>query len=279
MVRMFDSALFSRIGDVGLLIEVVNTVVQIRGFDNAVDILGDVLRSPQKFKKNQVEKIRGFQKEIFKQWLTALVNEGDYAKGLDVYDRAGKALVDDPEIHLLGVKLALSFNDWETAEKILRSHQFPIDYTDQVKNLESQIAQIKSQQYEKQYAEDKIVIHFAPGSSYIPVTAVLNQSVTLNFVVDTGASVVTIPTSAARALGIDVESVPIRQLITAGAIITAREITLDSIQIGNWTEKNVTAFIIDMPDQSGAGLLGLNYLHRFRMDLNAKSGILTLTPR
>lgn len=273
---IFDASLFSRIGDVGLLTDVLSAVVQIRGFENTVNILEDVLQKPRNFNKIQVNQIRQFQKEMYKQWLSALANDGEYAKGLDVYRRSEGAFVDDPEIHLLGAKFALSFDDWETALKILRSHQFPIEFTDQVKALESRIAQIKSEQFQE---EDKIVIHFAPGSGRIPVTAVLNQAINQNFIVDTGASMVTISTQTARRLGIDVETVPVRQLITAGGMITAPEVTLDSIQIGGWVEKNVNAFIIDMPDQSGAGLLGLNYLHRFRMELNTQAGVLTLTPR
>jgi len=273
---IFDADLFSRIGDVGLMIDVLNTVIQVRGFENAADILEGVIRAPQGFNKTEVTQIRQFQKELYAQWLTALANAGDYTKGMDAYHRAEADLVDDPQIHLLGAKFALSFNDWSTAENILRSHQFPIDLADQVKALENQIAQLKAEQFQE---EDKIVIHFAPGSNRIPVTAVLNGSTDQNFIVDTGASVVTISMEAARKLGIDVKEVPVHHLVTASGLTIAPEITLDSIQIGGWTEKNIKAFIMDMPDQSGAGLLGLNYLHRFRMELNTQAGVLTLTPR
>jgi predicted aspartyl protease len=67
--------------------------------------------------------------------------------------------------------------------------------------------------------------------------------------------------------------------MTASQVISAPEVTLETIQIGGWVEHNIDAFILDMPDQYGVGLLGLNYLNRFKMDVNAKSGTLTLTPR
>jgi predicted aspartyl protease len=90
---------------------------------------------------------------------------------------------------------------------------------------------------------------------------------------------VTIPSAAARNLGIDVDAAPVRQLMTATQVIAAPEVTLETIQIGEWIEHNIDAFILDMPEQNGVGLLGLNYLNRFKMDVNAKSGTLTLTPR
>jgi clan AA aspartic protease (TIGR02281 family) len=98
--------------------------------------------------------------------------------------------------------------------------------------------------------------------------------------VDTGASMVTIPTAAAEKLGIAINgATQLRKLITAGGVIEAPQVILHSIQLDGWTEYNVTAYIVDMPSQSGVGLLGLSYLKRFRMDLNTSSGILTLAPR
>jgi len=279
VARIFDSVLLSRIGDVGLLTDALNAVVESRGSENALDVLEGVLRKPQEFNKTKINQLKALQKELYKQWLTTLVNEGEYAKGIKAYYRAEEAFVDDPEIHILGVKLALSFNDWKTAQKILRSRKFPLDFADQVKNLEGQIAQLKLKESDQYQEKEKIVIQFEPGAANIPVAAVLNQSLAQNFVVDTGATRVTIPSISARKLGIDIESAPVHQLITAGAVISAPEVTLESIQIGPWIEHDVKAFIVDLPDQYGTGLLGLNYLNRFRMEVNSKTGTLTLTPR
>ena len=48
--------------------------------------------------------------------------------------------------------------------------------------------------------------------------------------------------------------------------------------LDGWTEHNISAFVVDLPEHSGVGLLGLNFLNRFQMDLNAKAGLLTLYP-
>jgi len=128
-------------------------------------------------------------------------------------------------------------------------------------------------------SKDKVIIRFSPGSGQIRASGVLNNRQNQNFVVDTGASVVTIPSATAKALGIDSRSAPRRKVITAGGVIEAPEVVLDAIQLDGWIEYDVTAYIVDLPNQNGLGLLGLNYLNRFRMDVNHESGELTLEPR
>ncbi|MBC2717160.1 MAG: hypothetical protein HF978_17785 [Desulfobacteraceae bacterium] len=273
IVSIFDGKVLSAAGDVSLLIDVLTFSDQVNGPEHSIDIIEEVLGDPEGFNEGQVYQIRQFQKELYRKWLTLLTNDKDYSRGIEVYQQAANFFIDDPEIHLLGVKLALVFDDWKTAQEILYSHKFPIDLTDQVRTLGGQIKELKFQ-------GNKIVVRFFPGSGRIPVTGVLNNRLNQNFVIDTGASMVTIPTAAVKKLGIEInDSTPIRELITAGGVIEAPQIILHSIQLDGWTEYNITAYVIDMPDQSGFGLLGLNYLNRFRMDLNAKSGVLTLAPR
>ena len=273
VVSVFDSKVLSAIGDGSFLIDVLTFGDQINGPEYSIDVIEYVLAGAGDFNDSQAYQIRQFRKALYRKWLTRLMDEGAYSKGLAAYQQVADSLIDDPAFHLLGVKLALVFNDWETAEEILNSHRFPIDLTDQVRILEGQIKELKFQ-------ENKIVVRFSPGAGRIPVTGVLNNRLRQNFIVDTGASMVTIPWAAARKLGVEIDgSTPLRKLTTAGGMIEAPQIILQSIQLDGWVEYNITAYVLDMPDQSGFGLLGLNYLNRFRMDLNTKSGILTLAPR
>ncbi|MCK5503929.1 MAG: hypothetical protein KAJ10_02135, partial [Thermodesulfovibrionia bacterium] len=57
------------------------------------------------------------------------------------------------------------------------------------------------------------------------------------------------------------------------------EVIIDAIEINGWVEYDISAVILDMPGRPGQGLLGLNYLGRFEMDLKPEEGILLLTPR
>jgi clan AA aspartic protease (TIGR02281 family) len=137
----------------------------------------------------------------------------------------------------------------------------------------------KIQKNGNETGNEKIIIRFSPDSGQIRAKGVLNNRLNQNFAMDTGASMVTIPSSAAKALGLDTRSAPRRKVITAGGVIEAPEVVLDALEFNGWIEYDVTAYIIDLPEQAGLGLLGLNYLNRFRVDVNAASGELTLEPR
>jgi predicted aspartyl protease len=71
----------------------------------------------------------------------------------------------------------------------------------------------------------------------------------------------------------------VRSVTTAAGIIEAPEVVLPSIKLDDWEVADITALVIDIPNQPDLGLLGLNFLERFRMDLNTEKGILILEPR
>jgi len=128
--------------------------------------------------------------------------------------------------------------------------------------------------------EGKIVLRFRPGSRTVPVMAGLGDIMTQRFLIDTGASIVTVPAETARRLGIDLSNnLPRRLFYSATGVQNAIEVTLPSIELNGWMVENVTALVVDLPGQPGVGLLGMNYLSNFRMDLNTDDGILMLAPR
>jgi clan AA aspartic protease (TIGR02281 family) len=161
--------------------------------------------------------------------------------------------------------------DWKEAERMLYSRNYPPVFQDRYELLALRISEIKGQ-------EEKIVIRFHPGSSAIPVTALINGTIRHDFLVDTGASMVTIPSSSADSLGLEIANGE-RNLSTAGGMVKAHEVTIATLEIEGWVEYNVRAYVLDLPGRPGVGLLGLNYLGRFRMDLKTDEGTLMLTPR
>jgi clan AA aspartic protease (TIGR02281 family) len=98
--------------------------------------------------------------------------------------------------------------------------------------------------------------------------------------IDTGASLVTVPTETVHRLGIDLsDSLPRRLFYSATGVQNAVEVTLPFIEIDGWLVEDIQALVVDLPGQPGVGLLGMNYLRNFRMDLNTDEGLLTLSPR
>ena len=112
----------------------------------------------------------------------------------------------------------------------------------------------------------------------VVIQATLNNKKAVKFVVDTGASYTMISSAVAKDLDIDLNqnqrTMPFQ---TANGLIQAPLTNLDSIAVGGMEIKNLTAAVHDaVPDPQVAGLLGLNFLSNFRMDIDTQKGLLHL---
>jgi clan AA aspartic protease (TIGR02281 family) len=110
------------------------------------------------------------------------------------------------------------------------------------------------------------------------IQAMLNKTTPAKFVVDTGASYTMISSALAQELSIDLTQVKrTMPFQTANGLIQAPLTNLDSITVGGMEIKNLTAAVHDaVPDPNVAGLLGLNFLSNFRMDIDTQHGMLHL---
>jgi len=102
--------------------------------------------------------------------------------------------------------------------------------------------------------------------------------VKIDMVLDTGASLTMIPPYIARGLGYNPARSRKRvQLITASRIETAPVITLEAIELLGQRIEEVDVVCKNLPPQSRAeGLLGVNFLDNFDIDLYYKQGKLKL---
>lgn len=178
----------------------------------------------------------------------------------------------DPDLALIEVELWIDEADWRNAEAVLSSMVFPARSRDRVALLERRISELRG-------AEGKVVIRFRPGASSITTYADV-AGVRQLFVIDTGASYTSIPWSTVRSLGIRVDAdTPRRELRTASDVITAPVVVLPTVTLGGVTVEGVEATVLDLPGSDDVGLLGLNFLGAFRVDLDRAEGTLTLEPR
>jgi clan AA aspartic protease (TIGR02281 family) len=271
IANIFDAQILIEAGDIELLLNVTRATAQSFGFEEAIGLAENVADALPAMSATESRLVTKIFSELYQNWITVLFNQGNLQEAWRAYRLGSRRLPDDVYIHLMGVQLALAENNWADAEELLARREYPASLNDKVKNLQNQIADLKAQ-------EGKIVINFDPGSSQIPVTAVLNRSSYQKFIVDTGASMVTIPSATAQELGLPIPN-PKRKVFTAGGVQYAPEVTLSSITIEGWEVRDVRALVLDIPNQPDWGLLGLNYLQRFRMDMNTEEGVLLLEPR
>ena len=136
----------------------------------------------------------------------------------------------------------------------------------------------RSQETSRPVSFDKASVPFQKRGAVVIVPATLNEKAAARFVVDTGASYTMISQATARELEIDLEKkLPTIPFQTANGIIQAPLVNLSSIDVGGLQVKDLTAAVHDVfPDASISGLLGLNFLSNFRMDIDTQNGVLHL---
>lgn len=116
----------------------------------------------------------------------------------------------------------------------------------------------------------------ADARGHFITTAAVN-GISLRFLVDTGASVVTLSAADARRAGVSYLKGPRGLLQTANGVVSAYRVKLDTITLGPITLHNVDGVVIDNDMMGGVALLGLSFLNRTEMRRDGDT--MTLTRR
>jgi len=98
----------------------------------------------------------------------------------------------------------------------------------------------------------------------------------VRFLVDTGATFVSLPTAEAKRLGIDYRRGARGRIQTANGVVEVYRVKLDSVRVGDIEAHNVDAVVSD-GDTLGLTLLGTSFLNRVQMQQDGLS--MTLTQR
>jgi aspartyl protease family protein len=102
------------------------------------------------------------------------------------------------------------------------------------------------------------------------------NGVSASFLVDTGASVVTLPSSLARRANINLERATPITIATANGRAQAYRVVLNSIKVGSLTANMVEAVVVD-DGKLPVGLLGMSFLNL--MEMRREGDSLTLLQR
>jgi len=125
-----------------------------------------------------------------------------------------------------------------------------------------------------------VSINFDP-EDHIFCRGLIDGKVWVDFIVDTGASITSIPLSSAKALGINVKHINRRARIsTASGELDVPYISVETLDVGGLVVKQPHILIHDLPAaNAGYGLLGLNFLDKFVYKIDHQSGRMTIRPR
>ena len=100
------------------------------------------------------------------------------------------------------------------------------------------------------------------------------NGVGVHFLVDTGASYVSMNTGDAKRLGIDYSSGQKMRMSTANGVTPAYKVKLDEVRVGDIALDNVDA-IVQEGDALPIMLLGMSFLNRMEMQRNGETMVLT----
>jgi aspartyl protease family protein len=115
----------------------------------------------------------------------------------------------------------------------------------------------------------------ADTRGHFVTTGAINGN-TIQFLVDTGATAVTLSSSDARHLGINYRAGPRSYTQTANGVVPAYRVKLDSVRLGDITANNVDAVVIE-GNGLPVALLGMSFLNRMEMKRDGLT--MTLTKR
>ena len=121
----------------------------------------------------------------------------------------------------------------------------------------------------------QVSIQRRDGSALVP--ARINGESVGVFILDTGASYTSVSTAIANRLGIPTGGASVR-LATASGIIQAPLVVVDEVDVGGAVARHVPVVVHDLPGMPSnvAGLLGISFLERFRVNLDIGSSLLLL---
>ena len=97
---------------------------------------------------------------------------------------------------------------------------------------------------------------------FLTTAAVNGRSV--RFLIDTGATVITLSRADARRIGLDYRSGTPTSAMTVNGAVRGWRVSLDSVRVGGMTVRDVEAIVLDA-DTLPVGLLGMSFLDRFDM--------------
>ncbi len=111
------------------------------------------------------------------------------------------------------------------------------------------------------------------------VTVVFNDKHTQEMIVDSGASMVSLPRDTAARLGVrpsDTDPTITLQLAD-GSTIQGTVVTVESIRVGTFTAKDVKCTVLGPEATNALALLGMSFLGNFKFEIDADAGTLEMT--
>jgi aspartyl protease family protein len=207
--------------------------------------------------EEQVESSRAKLAESRESYIEHLLGTREIVNGVEQKDAVAAA---DPQVKAALAKLSKDGNE------------FALEPLGSFYRAQKELATLESQ-----VLSDTIAARVESGNLF--VSTQINGEHTIEMVVDSGASVVTLPYEMAVKAGLKPKDTdPDMQLqIADGSIISGKQITIPSLRVGKFTVENVEAAVLGPEAVSATPLLGMSFLSKFETKIDSERGQLILS--
>ncbi len=114
----------------------------------------------------------------------------------------------------------------------------------------------------------KFLIPLTRKGNIITVDGIVNGRDTVKFILDTGAEITLIPRSIVQQSAISLDSSIATKVSGIGGTIIAPLVKIGSLKVGGAEVRNLDGLIIENDLLPGQGLLGANFLGKFRVEID-----------
>ena len=121
---------------------------------------------------------------------------------------------------------------------------------------------------EQEIFSESVPLDVRSGSLYVDVVV---GNKTARMVVDSGATLISLPSNTAAQLGIKVplDARELRLVMADGRSIPGRLVTLGRVRVGEFEAENVDAAVLDPAAVGAEPLLGMSFLGNFKFEIDA----------
>ncbi len=180
--------------------------------------------------------------------------------------------------YLLGLMTLASSGQMDQAAEFLRKAvQLDKDY-------QSKVASLFSSYGSKGYMRSRVFIVpiASDKNSNLYVKAILNDSLPVRLLLDSGASEITIPEAIAQRLGLKTEDMEPSAIMSVTDTVAASEATLKSVKVGSAESSYVGCLVSKGASNFGEnadGLLGMSFLSRYKFTIDPQLRQLVLVQK
>ncbi len=130
--------------------------------------------------------------------------------------------------------------------------------------------------FEKEVFRETIPLDVGSNGSLFTMVSVNQQAIRM--VIDSGATLITLPADAVAKLHVIVpDDAPVVPLVLAnGGKINGRRVVLETVRVGQFEAKDVEAVVLEPIAANAEPLLGLSFLDRYKFELDSSAKTLGL---